>query len=150
MRKSTESKVRDLAEQLAKALVQDTRTDGEKFYKLADGSPEWMTEVIHAVHGEKMPDDTTYEFISRCADAIADGSDDPQDAISEIEPDVYTHDLTEWLHRRADHVYYLTEALEDGAKDGFQLLQAAQQKHIMEVGNSLISELEDVDTDDEE
>jgi hypothetical protein len=142
-RSSDSTSIQTLAESLTKALQTKKRNDGNEFVSLKDGSPQWMTDVIHEAHGDKLPDDTTYAFIEKAADAIAD-SEDPQDAISELEPDPYTNNLTGWLHARADHVYYLTEILEEGSgiTDGFQLLAAAQQKQIHEVGYALISALE--------
>ena len=136
-----------LAEQLGAAFIRDKRTSGEEFVKLKDGSPQWMTDVIREMHdnGHKLPDDTVYAMIEKCADAIAEGSD-PQDAISEIEADIYTHDLTAWLNSRNDHVEYLTEVLEEwrgDIKDGSQLLQLAQLKQIQEVGSALIQALEE-------
>jgi len=137
--------VKDLAEKLGQALTTDKRDNGSEFVHLKDNAPAWMTEVIRSVHGEKLPDDTTYAFVSKCADAISE-HDDPNDAITEIEPDIYTQDLTAWLHSRADHVYYLTEVLEESeVKDGFQLLAAAQQKQIQEIGFALVSALENVE-----
>jgi hypothetical protein len=135
--------IQKLAEQLSAAFETKKRNDSNEFVSLKDGSPEWMTDVIRSAHGDKLPDDTTYAFIERAADAIAD-SEDPQDAIAEIEPDAYTAGLTAWLNARVDHVYYLTEVLEESdIKDGFQLLAAAQQKQLHEVGYALVSALED-------
>ena len=137
--------VKALAEHLSKALIANSR-NGSEVILLKDNSPQWMTDVIRTVHGEKLPDDTTYAFISKCADAIADAADDLNDAITAIEPDVYTHNLTAWLNARVDHVYYLTEVLEESEiKDGFQLLAAAQQKQIQEIGFALISALKNVE-----
>lgn len=144
--------VQSLASDLSAAFEHDKRNDGKEFTKLREGSPVWMTEVIREVHGDKMPDDTVYDFIERCADAIAGysdtlaGEDAAQDAVNEIEPDPYTADLTVWLNARVDHVYYLTEVLEEfgggTTMDGFKLLTLAQQKQIQEVGYALISALE--------
>jgi hypothetical protein len=148
----TTEQVKTLAKQLADALTTDKRADGKPYTHLKDGSPAWMTDVIHAVHAGKMPDDTVYEFIDRCACAIAD-YDDPQDAIAEIEADSYTTDLTGWLHERCDHVYYLSEVLDEygsDVKDGFQLLQLAQKRQLDEVGAALISELENLELDEDD
>lgn len=137
--------IQSLAGELSQAFEHDKRNDGQEFAKLKDGSPQWMTDVIRACHGDKLPDDTVYEFVERCADALADYDGEPSDAITEIEPDPYTNDLTGWLHARNDHVYYLSEALEEfggDIRDGFQLLAIAQQKQIQEIGFALISELE--------
>lgn len=140
--------INEKAQALYDALETKTRDNGDKFVSLKDGSPEWMTQVIREIHGDKLPDDTTYEFIERCARAIEDvDAGEMQDAISEIEPDCYTNDLTGWLHARADHVYYLTQALEDYGPfdDGFKLLATAQKMHIDEIGSALIAALENVD-----
>lgn len=135
-----------LATKLYEALETKERDNGDKFSCLKDGSPKWMTEVIRAVHGEKLPDDTTYSMIEAAASAIADGGDSDntaEDSIAELEPDVYTAGLTKWLASRADHVYYLTEALEQfEPKDGFALLAQAQKIQMDEIGFALIHELE--------
>jgi hypothetical protein len=135
--------IQSLAKELSRAFVTNKRNDGQEYVHLKEGSPEWMTEVVRAIHGDKLPDDTTYRFIERCADAIADAGDDPTEAIYSMEADIYTSDLTAWLHARNDHVFYLDEALsEDAPKSGFDLLYAAQKRQIEEIGSALVSELE--------
>jgi hypothetical protein len=144
---SDTTSIQKLAEQLSAAFETKKRNDGQEFVSLKDGSPEWMTQVIRSAHGDKLPDDTTYAFIEKAADALAemDESAEPSDVIAELEPDSYTADLTAWLNTRPDHVYFLTEVLEEGTgiTDGFQLLAAAQQKQIHEVGYALVSALEE-------
>lgn len=130
--------VKTLATQLGAAFDHRTRDNGDAFVCLKDDSPEWMTTIIRIAHEDKLPDDTVYTLIERCADAIAD-ADNPSEAISELEPDSYTHELTAWLNSRVDHVYYLTQALQEcEPKDGFQALAIAQQLQIHEVGEALI------------
>jgi len=136
--------IQQLAEELNNALTHDKRNDAQEFVHLKDGSPSWMTDVVRSVHGDKLPDDTVYRFIERCAEAIAnsDAQEGPIETIDEIEADIYTHDLTAWLHARADHIEYLTQALEEfEAKEGAQALMIAQKIQIDEVGQSLVSEL---------
>jgi len=100
-----------------------------------------------------VPDDTTYKFIQEAIDAISECADNAtedniRDRLNEIEPDCYTSDLTSWLNERADHVYYLTEALEEsGTKDGFQALSIAQGIQIHEVGEAVLSALQAVAAD---
>lgn len=143
--------VKQLATEMQKVFVTSKRNDGAEYVHLKDGSPDWMTDVVHEVHGDKLPDDTVYALISRCVDAIADGGDDPQESLDEIEPDHYTNDLTGWLHARNDHVYYLTEALEESEfNDGFALLSYAQSIQIREIGSALLTALENVDRDEED
>jgi hypothetical protein len=143
---SDTTSIQKLAADLSKALETKKRDNGQEFVSLKDGSPEWMTQVIRSAHGDKLPDDTVYSFIEKAADALANASEDaePSDVILELEPDPYTAGLTAWLHARVDHVYYLTECLEENPyDDGFQLLAAAQQKQIHEVGYALVSALEE-------
>lgn len=137
--------VQELASALADAFVTDKRNDGKEFVHLKTNSPQWMTDAVHKAHGNTMPDDTIYEFCQRAAFAIAD-AEEPEEAINEMEPDPYTHDLTAWLHARADHVYFLTEALEEGSgiTDGFQLLARAQQIQIHEIARILLAALEEL------
>lgn len=136
-----------LAQEIYKAFEEKTRDNGDKFYCLKNGSPAWMTDdVIHPVHEEKLPDDTVYEFIHDTVSMLGDmdedaTEDDITDRIYEMEADVYTSDLTAWLNRRNDHVYYLTEVLEEyeDFKDGFQLLSLAQLKQKQEIAFAVVA-----------
>jgi len=145
----TTSKVKTLADELYSAFQNDKRNDGTEFVHLKDGSPEWMTQVIHTAHGDKFPDDTVYEFVYRAAMALADAGDYLQDAISEIEPDIYTHDLTAWLHARVDHIEYIDQAISEFGQfdSGFNLLSAAQKMQIDEISYSVLSSLESLADD---
>jgi len=106
---------------------------------LKDGAPEDLLESIHQAHGDRLPDDWVYDKYHSILDAIS-GYDN--DDLDEIRPeivdglvDVYTSDLTAWLHSSNYNVYYMTEAQEEyGAQeDGFKLLQMAQYKAIDEI-----------------
>lgn len=143
-----------LAEQLNSALIHAERDNGDSFVKLRDGSPAWMTEVIHETHNKLgytlTPNDTIYEFIDKAAGAFGDADEDQDESevIAEIEPDIYTHDLTAWLHESPSHVAYITEVLEEFGgdfRDGFQLLAMAQKQQIDEVAYALLSVLDDFD-----
>lgn len=140
--------VYSLAKILSDALETKTRANGDKYLSRKDGSPAWVQEVIQAAHGDKMPDDTTYAMIYNAASTIADiqspWEDAPLEAIQEMEADIYTSDLTAWLHARVDHIYYLNQALEDFGpfEEGTALLMAAQKIQMDEVGSALIQALE--------
>lgn len=146
------NKIIKLATEMSAAFETKTRENGEEYIILKDGSPDWMRDdVIYPAHDDKLPDDTVYSFIEKTVDAIANCVDDctendVEDAIDEIEPDIYTSDLTAWLNARNDHVYYLTEALEEelGIVDGFQLLAYAQQIQIREIAYSTLEALKKV------
>lgn len=128
--------VRSLAAEMDYAIYYN---EDRKAFFLRDGSPEWMTDVILSSSTTSL--DTAYDFANRIVSAFAE-NDDPEDAIYEIEPDIYTHDLTEWLGADVAHVCYLNDILmESEVKDGFQLLAAAQARQIDEVAHAMLDEL---------
>jgi hypothetical protein len=138
---------------MADAMERKSRDNGDEFYCLKDGSPDWMRNVVHAVHGDKLPDDSTYQTIARVLDAIndekAENEDEAREVVQEMEPTPYIHELTDWLSARADHVEYLTEAMKEfSPADGFALLTSANYLYIQEIGNSLISEIESTEVDE--
>ena len=134
--------IQELAQELSSALIVKVRANGDNFTCLEDDSPDWMTEVIREVHNGDMPNDYTYEFISDAAIAIH-SNDDIDNARDELEPDIYTHDLTKWLHSNVTRVEYLTEALQEyPIDDGYRLLAVAQGKERIEVFDALVNALE--------
>ena len=52
---SSSHRITRLAARLSKALETKKRDNGQESVSLKDGSPEWMTDVIHATHGDKLP-----------------------------------------------------------------------------------------------
>lgn len=144
--------VQEIANEASRWFITTKRDSGEEFTKTKDGRPQWLTDLIFTAHGDMGPDDWKYDFISKSLDVIANSSDDDLECPT-IEADVYTSDLTRWLHSRADRVYYLTEALEEyGMKDGFEALQMAELKEIEEVYYSVLASLQKLveDQDQEE
>jgi hypothetical protein len=109
-----------------------------------------MTDAIHEAHDDKLPDDTIYRICEKVADAVAEsGGDDWEDALYDIEADIYTDDLTRWLAARTDHYSYCDEVLEEtegltgSDRPSFiGILQAAQLKQINEVGYALLRALD--------
>lgn len=134
--------IQDLAKEMSQAFEGSTRATGESFRKLKDGSPEWMTEVSRAAHGDMLPDDWRYTFIEEICGALAD-VEDVDDV--EIEADIYTNDLTAWLHSRADRVSYITETLEEGlgCENGYKLLAYAQYLEKREVLDAVRTALQE-------
>lgn len=88
-------------------------------------------------------------------------SEDIQDHISEwsdSETDIYTSDLTEWLHYNNNNVYYIEESIKEfgintNDVNGFSILMTAQYMAIQELFNSalccLMDYLKDYDLDSE-
>jgi len=132
---------------LYEALISDKKANGDYYIVLRDGSPSWMGGVCHAEYGSRADRDTVFEFIDKVAGHLAGldedvSRDDAIESLNEIPSDVYTTDLTAWLHASDYNVYYITEVLqEQDIKDGFALLGAAQKKQIEEVGAILIDAL---------
>ena len=138
-----EKTISEFAKELQGMFITDTRDNGEKFIKTIDNRPEWLQELIREAHGDMMPEDYKYQFVSDAIDYIADnGNDEELLDYPEIEPDCYTSDLTAWLNSDNRRVYYLTEVLEEmDIKDGFQALAAAQLQEKREVYNIILEGL---------
>ncbi len=83
--------------------------------------------------------DSVYLFTLQALDIIGDANetelteDNIQELSSNIEADVYTGDLTEWLSESDNHVSYLTAAIEQGVSNGFDALTVAQVMAKVEV-----------------
>jgi hypothetical protein len=154
--------VQELASELSKAFETKTRDNGDEFVSLKDGSPQWMTDAIHKVHGDKMPDDHIYLFCEMAASAMADcereDEDSLREAIEEIEPLIYTHQQMEWF---AGNYEYCDQAIEQGLWESHpnvnpygnrtnnpqtygqvtDLLAIGMALHIQEVGFALLDAL---------
>lgn len=146
--------IQEAAAALFAAFVSDKRhVTGDKFYKLADGSPEWMTDAIHAAHGDMMPDDWRYACIRSVASAVAEVADDEDmddarhEAVDAI-VDVYNARLAAWLGSHGGRLGYCDEATEEygaaSALDGgiAKLMQFGQYREIDEVWGLLVAALE--------
>lgn len=139
--------IQDFAKEMSLQFTGDKRNDGKEFRKLADGHPQWMQDVCHEAHGDMFPDDWRYEFIESACDKIAETDDNYtiDDARSEIEADIYTHDLTSWLGSRTDRFAYCDEAMEEfggDVKDTISLLQLGQVREKEEVFGLVVQALE--------
>ncbi|MBG7616483.1 hypothetical protein IWC96_14490 [Brevundimonas sp. BAL450] len=122
--------IQSLAADLGRAFEGRYRPDSSCFRALKDGSPEWMTDCIHAAHGDRMPDDWIYAAVERVADAIgetdedADLDDEAHEAIDGM-VDVYTSALCDWLASSVTRPGYCDEAAEElGRPDS--IVQAMQ------------------------
>lgn len=136
-----------LAGEMSQAFESATRTNGATFLKLRDNAPYWMTTVCRQAHDEAklLPDDWRYAFIEEAVDALGE-HEDADDALASLEPDIYTVELTAWLHSLNSRVYYLSEALTEcgPCKDGFQLLAMAQMIEKEEVFQQVVFALQNV------
>lgn len=146
--------VRELAATLAASFETAHRGDDpeQPFDRLKDDAPEWCTDVVREAHGRDqdgapamLPDDYRYSFARAAADAIAeaDDDDDLDELADQLEPDIYTAELTSWLGSHSYRPAYCDEAeAELGPTGGtIERLQAGQLQERREVFAAVLSEL---------
>lgn len=145
-----------LARQMSEQFHVAKRTDGSDYVCLRDGHPEWMTDVVHAAHGDMLPDDWRYRMISDAVSAIAETGDDASmDDLVEAADNgvsIYTHQLTDWLGSRADRIGYCDAAMEEmgGCSDITKAMQMGQYREREEVFSLTLDALAALVTEDED
>jgi hypothetical protein len=154
--------VMQLALELSQAFEGATRANGDEIRKLKDGSPEWMTDVVHAAHGDMMPDDWRYNAIEDAADRISelDDPDDAGDAMTEYcdSADAYNGRLVQWLASNLTRACYVEDAMTEFGTCGinsrepdfFQLLRMGQYQERAEVWSLLTAALTELANDDDD
>jgi hypothetical protein len=132
---------------LASSFELATRDNGEKYFRLREGHPQWMQDVIRAAHGDMMPDDQRYEMIRDIVGCVneRDPSEwedsDTAHEICDSLVDVYYSGLTAWLASHIDRIGYCDQAAEDmGAVSGDmnQRLMAGQYTEYQEIYYSVV------------
>ena len=95
------------------SLARDGTPD-ERLYRLKDGAPEWLGELVRVAHGEFFPDDWRYEAImDACCwiSEVGDPYDDERGEFADSHVDVYNGALLEWLSSSGYRVGYCEEAV---------------------------------------
>ena len=147
------------AQQFSNAFASHTRQDGAEINILDDTKKrQWMTDIIFAVCQALNTDlDSAYKYVPRVVAFIAGlEPDNPNDAEEirdhqfELEPDIYTNQLTHWLASNINHVAYLNQALEWESEDGFNLLRKAQSFYLDDIFTEVVNGLESVENDTSE
>jgi hypothetical protein len=85
---------------------------GEEFYRIKDGSPDWVQELCQDAHGSMLPDDWRYQFIQESLCVLAD-TDDVNHDDTRLEADIFNYQLTAWLGSHGDRPGYVDEACDD-------------------------------------
>ncbi len=138
---------KQIIETMRDSLIEKDFGNGVVKVITKDDSPSWVTEIIHDAHGNDMPRDDIYSVIKRVVEHLfnndVDDIDDAKDSLSEVESDVYTRDLLEWLAGNLGNIDYLGQAAEMGITDGFQLLSYGQLLFIQEIGCNLLDSIND-------
>ncbi len=108
---TTSTTIQALAQEARRYFTPKTRPNGDIFQTRTDDCPQWVTDMTFAAHhdGQILPDDYRYQFIVEALDAIAEGYDDPETAIDELEPEHRTYQLLTWLRDSHDGPGYVDE-----------------------------------------
>lgn len=111
------------ARALADAFERKTRDNGESFYCLKDGRPDWMQEALRAAHdgGDMMPNDWSYSLAHDMAHYIAESLERGEDCerceiISEGADSLvpcYNGERLAWLASHLSRAGFVDQANED-------------------------------------
>ena len=139
--------IQELARQASDNLTWNERSNGGKYCFFKDGSPKWMKEMAYKAHkiDDVLPNDYIYSFISEALDVICD-SDNPEEAIYEIEPDIYNSDLLLWVGSNLSFSCWVDGVLQEGliGKECglFNVLMQAQARHKQAIASCVLNELQ--------
>lgn len=141
--------LKQVAEEFAQAFETRTRDNGDKFTCLKEHSPEWMTDVIRAAHGDMLPDDYKYRMISEIADSLIENNpDDWDESRHEIVDglvDVYNMDRLRWLASDLCRASYCDDAAEEGyigsEASMFERIGVGQYQEYQEIFDAVVEGL---------
>jgi hypothetical protein len=150
---TTETTIHTLAGEAYSWLEQRQRDDGEYYWVIKDGAPDWMQPLVYQAHGSMMPDDDRYCMIAvvlreiECADDIDDAREQA------TEPPIYTSERLRWLASHLDRVAYVDDAVSEmGGLNGSSIVDAIAWGWSAEAGevfDLVVSALEDRLSDEE-
>jgi len=137
--------IKSVAQEMYDNLEMKTRDNGEKFICTKE-TIYWQRDIIHNAHLDRLPNDDIYDRIQTILEAFTYLDNDAdqheaQEVIYDIEPDIYTHDLTKWLHDHNANIGYLDQAMEsscDSSTDATYLLMDAQKLYIEDIGDKVL------------
>ena len=136
-----------MVQQLAKIAYENLIWEEEKVF-LNPNAPRWVWDLLLAVHNidEQMPNDWVIRKVKEILADLADGAE------PEVAPDIYIHELLEWLEP-SPHWGRVDEILYDFPGEFSSLsavIQAAQARKIEEMVTVIRDYLEDLEEGMEE
>jgi hypothetical protein len=147
--------IQQLAKEFTSRFEKEVRGYKSEYYRVKDGqeTPD-LLNLCREAHGDMLPDDWRYAFIVESLGILAD-CDRPDHADSLIEADIYTGELTEWLHSHTSRLGYCDSAVSKYGSapepfSTFDLLQWGQLAEKQEVFYSVLSSLHSLADEDEE
>lgn len=139
-----------LAAVLYDCLEEKERVNGEKFLciknNLKKSTEEKIRNLIHAAHGEFLPDDFRYNMIGSALSSIAAGSLDDENIyeIAGLEVDIYNSDLLKWVSSNLSRSEYVNDAISEYGWPGdvMAAITMGQSKEIQEIFSTVLHYLE--------
>lgn len=136
--------IQELAEYALKFFKRKPKpgSEEEQIWVLKNRYPQWIKDMLYQVHdyGKWGPDDYKYEYAVETLDRLSEGSD-PEEGRDELEADIYTSDLLQWIASSIHRQYYADEALGMEPKDFVTLLMLAQVREMQEIWDVVVKAL---------
>ena len=139
--------------QLLSSFERSSHASGSEFWELSSGSPQWMTDAVREAHDEELPNDSRYELIRDCLQALSDdGVESQEEALEaslELSRDlvpVSTGELLQWFSEMPRRLGDCDEVLYQGRVSeltSYEILSKGFRLAAEEVISSLADSLED-------
>lgn len=127
------------------------RREGEMIWHLKERYPTWVQEMVYKAHENMGADDYKYEFVVKTLDELSEGAD-PEEGKDNLEADIYTADLLQWLGSHLERTGFVDEIVEQIGHSqsgivGDIMYGQIQEKHQVwdSVVQSLRDRLDDID-----
>jgi len=126
-----------LAKEAESWFEKKTRDNGEEFFCLKDGHPEWIKDMAYKAHEEDSlaPKDYRHKFvweslvnISECDE---DNLEEMLDCYCDIDADIYSSDLLKWLSSHLTRPGWVDQAKEE-LGPGFTLMSEIMHGQLLE------------------
>lgn len=139
--------------QLLSSFEVSSRENGSSFLRLSSGSPEWMSDAVMAAHDGELPNDSRYELIRDCLQALSeDGVESQEEALEaslQLSLDLvptFNGDLLQWFSELPRRLGDCDEALNQervSQLTAYEVLSRGFRLAAEEVISSLADSLED-------
>jgi hypothetical protein len=130
-------------------LKEYSSKDNRKVVLVLEDAPSWMTDLCRDAHGDMMPDDHKYRFIKESLDAIIESitGGDEGELFTQVEPDIYAHDLLTWVSSNIMRVTYVDNAVEnyghgESVIDDIGMGQLVEKNEVLDLVTRTLEKLE--------
>jgi hypothetical protein len=130
-------------------LKEYSSKDNRKVVLVLEDAPSWTTDLCRDAHGDMMPDDHKYRFIKESLDAIIESitGGDEGELFTQVEPDIYAHDLLTWVSSNIMRVTYVDNAVEnyghgESVIDDIGMGQLVEKNEVLDLVTRTLEKLE--------